>query len=294
MLREPLSRITMSSSHVMLGKTLVPRHHRSITPTIGSKRDFDNPLHTYNDINDRNRIESHDNGADRYSRRDNEQSADNRFKSSESNLSSITLDYPSNSSVSLPVPALDFVKLPANAKHSFLSSQFSSKHDSKIRVVIRIRPLNHQEIKRGYRCVIEPVPSQSVETGAVEYNQLRICDPVSIEMLNKGDNSSSSLLDSSFWFKHYAFDSCLWSNPDGYRRVSDYRPLSSQITTSLQSADESGRLIADVPVANQQSVFDDVGKPILDWILQGYNCSVVRVSNLNIDILVYRIVYALH
>ena len=122
------------------------------------------------------------------------------------------------------------------------ASPIKVNNNSKIRVVIRIRPISKKETEKGYRNILEPVGNG---------DQIRIWDPVSIDIVNKIDLKSN--LDTSFWYRLYTFDRCLWS------------------------MNESNGLNA-----TQEDVFMDVGKPVLDWILGGYNC---RYDTLSIILL---------
>ena len=73
-------------------------------------------------------------------------------------------------------------------------------------------------------------------------HHIRAWDPTCLEQNARAD---LAILDASCWSREFAFDRCLWStdaHSDSY--------------------------------ASQSDVFDEVGQPVLDWILGGYNCCV--------------------
>lgn len=120
---------------------------------------------------------------------------------------------------------------------------------SKIQVVVRIRPMTPREISRSCRKIVESAGVD--ERGSA----LRLWDPVSLEMVTKmmalGTRSKEiSDLDPHFWYRLFAFDKCLWSDSD---MTDEVRGLG----------------------ATQDAVFDAVGQSVVDWILDGYNCSVM-------------------
>ena len=68
-------------------------------------------------------------------------------------------------------------------------------------------------------------------------------DPTCLEQNARQD---LAILDASCWSREFAFDRCLWS-------------------TDINSE----------AYASQSDVYDEVGQPVLDWILNGYNCCVL-------------------
>lgn len=73
-------------------------------------------------------------------------------------------------------------------------------------------------------------------------NQITVWDPTCFEVANKPELIA---LNPACWSRDFAFDKCLFSN-------------------------KSNRL----DNVNQDGVFEEVGQPILDWILAGFNCCV--------------------
>ena len=68
-------------------------------------------------------------------------------------------------------------------------------------------------------------------------------DPTCLEQNARQD---LAILDASCWSREFAFDRCLWSTD-----------------------------ISSEAYASQSDVYDEVGQPVLDWILNGYNCCVL-------------------
>jgi kinesin family protein 1 len=104
-----------------------------------------------------------------------------------------------------------------------------SNDNSRVRVVIRIRPLSTKELNGAHKNILEG-----------GNHRITAWDPTAFE-----STEDLALLDAACWSREFAFDKCLWS-------------------TELNSPS----------YASQSDVFDEVGKPVLDWILGGYNCCV--------------------
>ena len=137
-----------------------------------------------------------------------------------------------------------------NSSHPIKSH--GSNETSKIRVVIRIRPIIPKERKRrDFKVICEPIP-----TGVDRYDQLRVWDPVYIEIAQQNESYADNSGNITSWYKNYQFDRCLWSHCEEYQQLCNDNHY-------------------NIPFATQQDVFEDVGKPVLNWILQGFNCSVV-------------------
>jgi kinesin family member 1 len=115
-------------------------------------------------------------------------------------------------------------------EHSMVSTN-GGDDNSRVRVVVRIRPLNDKEMSNNHKNILEG-----------GHHHIVAWDPTCFEQANKPD---MSILDSSCWSREFAFDRCLWS-------------------TDLKSPE----------YASQSDVFEEVGKPVLDWILGGFNCCV--------------------
>lgn len=112
------------------------------------------------------------------------------------------------------------------------SHQTATNDDnSRVRVVVRIRPLSAKEEKSNHKNILE-----GGERHIVAW------DPTCLEQNAKAD---LAILDASCWSREFAFDRCLWSTD---AKSNSY--------------------------ASQSDVFDEVGQPVLDWILGGYNCCV--------------------
>lgn len=107
----------------------------------------------------------------------------------------------------------------------------SSDDNSRVRVVVRIRPLSQKELVGGHKNILEG-----------GHHHITAWDPTALETTQKPD---MAILDAACWSKKFAFDRCLWS-------------------TELESP----------AYASQSDVFEEVGKPVLEWILGGFNCCV--------------------
>jgi hypothetical protein len=120
--------------------------------------------------------------------------------------------------------------LPSNSKKR--TGDVSTENDnSRVRVVVRIRPLNQREKAAGHKHILQGGD-----------NQITVWDPTCFETASRPD---LAVLDPACWSREFAFDRCLWSH--------------------------------DVTAANyssQMTVFDQVGQPVLDWIMGGFNCCV--------------------
>ena len=103
--------------------------------------------------------------------------------------------------------------------------------NSRVRVVVRIRPLSSRELSGGHKKILEG-----------GHHRITAWDPTALECSLKPD---LAILDAACWSRDFAFDRCLWS-------------------TELDSPS----------YASQSDVFDEVGRPVLDWILGGFNSCV--------------------
>ena len=103
--------------------------------------------------------------------------------------------------------------------------------NSRVRVVVRIRPLNSREKAAGHKHILQGSD-----------HHITVWDPACFETASRPE---FAVLDPACWSREFAFDRCLWSH--------------------------------DVAIANyasQSNVYDEIGQPVLDWILNGYNCCV--------------------
>lgn len=101
--------------------------------------------------------------------------------------------------------------------------------NARIRVVVRIRPLNSRELTKGQQVIVQGTDQNIV-----------IWDPVALDASNDTNTTEQSC-----WAKTYNFDRVLWS-------VDPY----------------------DRKYASQNDVFEELGQPVIDWVLAGYNCCV--------------------
>lgn len=107
----------------------------------------------------------------------------------------------------------------------------SNNSNARVKVVIRIRPLNSFETNRGHRNIIQ-----------TNNQQITVWDPSCFDAANRQELSS---IDPAFWSREFAFDKCL---------------------NSLDPSSDD--------YASQDMVFNEIGQPVLNWILNGYNCCV--------------------
>ena len=110
--------------------------------------------------------------------------------------------------------------------------------NSRVKVIVRIRPLSSCERRQGHRVILQPSPSSS--QNLVSNNQtISVIDPSAHEIVSKPEFAS---INPSCWTRDFCFDTCLWSvdpNAPNY--------------------------------ADQETVFEVVGKPLLQGILSGFN-----------------------
>jgi hypothetical protein len=113
--------------------------------------------------------------------------------------------------------------------------QFSGTSSSRIKVVVRVRPLTPKEIISGQNIIVREVGDENCN--------LAVWDPAGFELKRSSNNLS---LDPSCWAKPFHFDRVLWSIDPSH---SNY--------------------------ASQSVVFDELGKPVIDWVMNGYNACVL-------------------
>lgn len=103
--------------------------------------------------------------------------------------------------------------------------------NARVRVIVRVRPLNRAENERDVQEIIRP-PLQGSERSLCIYDPAALISGLKTELIES-------------WNRTFSFDKCLWSN--------------------------------NAPIANyakQEDLFMEVGEPVLDWILSGFNCCV--------------------
>ena len=115
----------------------------------------------------------------------------------------------------------------------------SESETSRIRVLIRVRPLNNNEISRKHKCVLQPQRDQ----------QLTVWDPACFDVADRAELAD---IDPNCWSRNFTFDKCLWS---------------------LDEEDEN--------FASQDTVFAAVGEPVLNLVLDGFNCCVFAYGQVN-------------
>jgi kinesin family protein 1 len=109
----------------------------------------------------------------------------------------------------------------------------SGGETTRIRVVVRVRPLNSKEKARGNKMIIQNESDQTVT----------VWDPAAFETKSSSELAS---LDPKCWAKQFSFDRILWSaNP------------------------------YDNNYVDQNSVFEMLGQPVINWIIEGFNCCVL-------------------
>jgi kinesin family protein 13 len=87
------------------------------------------------------------------------------------------------------------------SKGSSRTKDDSSHQESRVRVVIRIRPLNDNENARKQKCVLDSDGDQ----------RLTVWDPACFEIAKRQDLQA---IDPECWSRDFNFDRCLWSlNP---------------------------------------------------------------------------------
>lgn len=70
--------------------------------------------------------------------------------------------------------------------------------ESRIQVIIRVRPLNSFELSRKCKCILQHDGDQ----------KLTVWDPACFDAIQDGDVTS---IDPSCWSRDFTFDRCLWS-----------------------------------------------------------------------------------
>jgi hypothetical protein len=103
----------------------------------------------------------------------------------------------------------------------------------RVRVAVRIRPLNQQERVNGKQNIIQIHGNNQ--------NTLTIWDPIGIEALDRDEFRD---IDPSCWARQFTYDHCLYS-------------------------DEEEELYQ-----SQEHIFETVGRPVVEWALDGYNSCV--------------------
>ena len=106
--------------------------------------------------------------------------------------------------------------------------------NSRVKVIVRIRPLASIERRQRHHVILQQRPHDE--------HSIVVIDPSTFEIVDRPEYAE---INPSCWSREFVFDRVLWSldpSADNY--------------------------------ADQETVFDCVGKPVIEWILDGYNCCV--------------------
>ncbi len=116
--------------------------------------------------------------------------------------------------------------------------------NERVRVIVRVRPLNIEERYRGHQNIIqiEPLSPHKTLTSSSTSTTLTIWDPIGLEALNRSEFRD---IDPSCWARSFSYDHCLLSNEE------------EEIYKS------------------QEKVYELVGHPVVNWALDGYNSCVL-------------------
>lgn len=111
----------------------------------------------------------------------------------------------------------------------------TSQNNSRIKVIVRVRPLTTREAARGHKSIVFGNRTLHDQT-------LTIWDPVCLDATHHPELSQ---VDPTCWTRLFSFDRVLWSDPfDGH-------------------------------FSSQETVFEEVGQNVIDWALSGFNCCVL-------------------
>lgn len=108
--------------------------------------------------------------------------------------------------------------------------------NERVRVIVRVRPLNLNERLQGHQNIIQ--------INEINSNSLIIWDPIGLEALDRQEFND---IDPSCWARNFTYDNCIYSLDDNEEELSK----------------------------SQEYVFDIIGKPVVDWALDGYNSCVL-------------------
>lgn len=132
-----------------------------------------------------------------------------------------------------------------------LSAEGESR-ESRIRIIVRARPLSAQERRNGDINILQPHGPRSMQ----------VWDPVYFTAVKCSANNNATI-DPACWSRYFSFDKCLWScNPAEFGNVNDSTPVHT--------------------VATQDTVYDEIGAPVLKWIMGGFNCCVLAYGQVSI------------
>lgn len=113
-------------------------------------------------------------------------------------------------------------------------SESEQRTNSRVKVFVRVRPLAQAERRQRHPLILQPRP--------LDDQSIVVIDPSTFEIAGRAEYAE---IDPSCWSREFVFDRVLWSTDTQANHYAD-----------------------------QQAVFDCVGKPVVDWILDGFNCCV--------------------
>ena len=132
-------------------------------------------------------------------------------------------------------------------------SPTSSDNNSRIKVVIRVRPLTNKEKGSGEKIIVQDATKGEFNHSGSSSNannscsrSLAVWDPACLTIASQQQFDNSSTLDPNYWAKTFHFDRILWS-----------------VDPSAPS------------YASQSTVFEELGQPVIDMAMSGYNCCVM-------------------
>lgn len=141
--------------------------------------------------------------------------------------------------------------------HDTFNLNSPSNNSSRIKVVIRVRPLTFKEKSYGEKVIAQDVTSRSNDLGNesacnFQSRSIAVWDPACFALVAQQQQFDLSSLDSNYWAKTFHFDRILWSI--------------DQLSPSYSS---------------QSTVFDELGQPVIDMAMNGYNCCVMAFGQVN-------------
>ena len=137
------------------------------------------------------------------------------------------------------------------AKNNKITTSSFPSLQERVRVAIRIRPLNSNERIQGHQNIIQK--------SEVKDNTLIIWDPLGLEATSHQEYQD---IDVSCWARSFTFDHCFYSE------------FNSQEEEDDGGGGGEGRDEQEL-YQSQEEVFNTIGQPVVDWALDGYNSCVL-------------------
>ena len=128
---------------------------------------------------------------------------------------------------------------------ALLSDNSSNNNNARIKVAIRVRPLTSKEIKLNAKVILQNISDNTTNNNQFKGDSLAVWDPAALQISQSLDKSST--INPACWTKQFHFDKIFWSLDP----------------TDGQNYD------------SQNDIYEQLGKPVVDWIISGYNCSVL-------------------